>query len=52
MSARPFLGTMKKLHGNSTYLCLIATLHMANCCMIELLHVCNFTFLFMSLFIM
>ena len=49
-SARPFLGTTKKLHGNSMSLCLIATLHMPNCGMLELLYAHNLTLLFVYLF--
>ena len=49
MSIVPFLGTIKKLHGNFV-LCLIITLHMPNCEIEKLLYVYTATFLFMYLF--
>ena len=42
-TARPFLGTIKKLHSNSTLLCLTPTLPMPNCGMLKLLCVCSET---------
>ena len=37
------MGTTKKLHDNSTSLCLIVILHIPNCGILELLYVSNVT---------